>query len=53
MTDKERILNQLELLGYMKSGVYGLKNGGQALFYTLTPEGVSEVLRLNAITTDA
>lgn len=52
MTDKERILNQLELLSFMKSAVYGLKNGGQALFYTLTPQGVSEVLRLNAVTSN-
>lgn len=50
MTDKERILNQLELLGYLKSAVYNLQNGGQALLYVLTSNGVAEVLRLNAIT---
>lgn len=49
-TDKQRVLNQLELLGFMKSAVYTLKNGGQSVFYTLTPKGVAEVLRLNAIT---
>ena len=49
MTDKETILNQFELLGFMKSAVYGLKDGGQAVFYQLTPSGVAEVLRLNAV----
>jgi hypothetical protein len=49
-TDRERILNQLELLGFMKSDVYNLQTGGQALFYKLTSKGVSEVLRLNAVT---
>lgn len=48
--DKDTILNQLELLGFMKSGVYSLQGGGQGVFYTLTPKGASEVLRLNAVT---
>lgn len=51
MTDKERILNQMELLGFMKSGVYPLKTGGQGVFYQLSPTGLAEVVRLNAITT--
>lgn len=51
MTDKERILNQLELLGFLRSAVYELKTGGQGLFCQLTPKGVAEVLRLNAVTT--
>jgi len=49
-TDQETVLNQLELLGYLRSAVYNLQNGGQALFYTLTPLGVSESIRLNAVT---
>jgi hypothetical protein len=53
MTDKERILNQMELLGFLKSGVYPLKGGGQGLFYLLTPSGLAEVLRLNAVVTGA
>lgn len=51
MTNKEHILNQMELLGFMKANVYSLKTGGQGLFHTLTPAGVAEVLRLNAVTT--
>jgi hypothetical protein len=52
MTDKETILNQLELLGFIKSEVYNLQNGGQGLFYQLTPGGVAEALRLNAVTSE-
>lgn len=53
MTDKDRILNQLELLGFVKSGVYELRTGGQGLFHQLTAKGVAEVLRLNAVTSQA
>jgi hypothetical protein len=49
-TDRERVLNQMELLGFMKSDVYNLQTGGQGLFYKLTSKGVLEVLRLNAVT---
>lgn len=49
-TDKDRILNQLELLGYMTSAVYNLQNGGQSVLYALTPSGISESIRLNAVT---
>lgn len=52
MTDKQRVLNQLELLGFLRSGVYDLKTGGQGLFHQLTPKGLTEVLRLNAITSN-
>lgn len=49
MADKEIILNQLELLGFARSAVYNLKDGGQAIFYQLTPNGVTETIRLNAV----
>lgn len=52
MTDQERILTQMELLGFMKAEVYQLKGGGRAVFHQLTPAGVREVLRLNAVTTE-
>ena len=48
-TDKKRILNQLELLGYVKGTIYNLQGGGQGLFYQLTSNGVAEVVRLNAV----
>jgi hypothetical protein len=44
MTDRRRILTQFELLGLMRGEI---KTGN--LFHTLTPDGLSQVLSLNAV----